>query len=62
MIKQNKMITDNQQKTIAIIIERELGFTNGWSISDKAYTEHCNKAAKRIKTYLRKVFKSTTPK
>lgn len=50
-------MTDKQQKHIAKIIERELGFTNGWSISDKSYTEHCLKAAKKIAAYLRRTNK-----
>lgn len=50
-------MTDKQNKHIAKIIERELGFTNGWSIDDKAYTEHCLKAAKKIDNYLRKGLK-----
>ena len=51
------MITDKQQRHISNIIQSELGFTNGWWIDEKSYDEHCMKAAKRIRTYLRKVLK-----
>lgn len=51
------MITEKQQRHIANIIQSELGFTNGWWIDEKSYDEHCQKAAKRIRTYLRKVLK-----
>ena len=50
-------MTDKQKKHIAKIIERELGFTNGWSINEKSYTEYCLIAAKKIDRYLSKGLK-----
>ena len=50
-------MTDKQKQHIAKIINSELGFTNGWSIGDKEYDEHCLKAANRIDSYISKVLK-----
>lgn len=46
-------MTEKQRKHIAKIIERELGFTNGWRIDDKSYTEHCRITVKKIERYLK---------
>jgi hypothetical protein len=35
-------------KSVAKSIERELGYTNGWLISDENYRKHCEKVAARI--------------
>lgn len=40
--------------SIAQIIRSELGFTNGWVISEESYNQHCEKAAKRIITLLKR--------
>lgn len=48
------MITDKHQQDISKLIEDELSFTNGWVISEESYTEHCIKAAKRIRRYLQR--------
>lgn len=45
-------MTETQLKHIAKIIEKELGFTNGWSIADEEYAKHCLGAAKKIKAYM----------
>jgi len=43
------------EKNIAKLIEKELGFTNGWSISEDRYEELCLEIAKQIaKNYKRK--------
>lgn len=47
-------MTEEQQKHVAKIIEKKLSFTNGWSISDKTYTEICIETAKKIAVYLNK--------
>lgn len=45
-------MTDKQLEHIAGIIEKELGFTNGWGINEKEYAKHCTNAAKKIKAYM----------
>lgn len=55
-----------QQKTkndLAKIIRHELGFTNGWWVDEDSYMQHCEKAAKRIISMLkrRKVLKNVAP-
>ncbi len=54
-------ITDRRTKTISDIIERQLSFTNGWSISDQSYKEHCDKAAKAVMIYLKRIDKNKKP-
>jgi hypothetical protein len=36
------------QVDAASIIKAELGYTNGWAISEKKFSEHCYSAAQRI--------------
>lgn len=47
----------DKQKTInhvAKLIDDELGFTNGWSISPDIYEKKCLDVAKRIVSYVSK--------
>lgn len=39
---------------IANIIQSEVGYFNGWEVSDEAEREACELAAKRIARYLRR--------
>ena len=39
---------EEDAEEIAAIIEGELGYTNGWSISDAEYLKHCMNCAYRI--------------
>lgn len=48
------MKNDRTQETIADIIEKQLGFTNGWSVSHDTYRDHCDVAAKKILAYLKR--------
>ena len=43
---------EEDAEEIAAIIEGELGYTNGWSISDAEYLKHCMNCAYRIITLL----------
>jgi hypothetical protein len=36
------------QEDAASIIKAELGYVNGWAVSERKFAEHCNSAAQRI--------------
>ena len=39
------------QRHAANLIEDQLGYTNGWRVSDEEYQDECLKAAKRVIAY-----------
>jgi hypothetical protein len=43
-----------QIKHLARIIQSEVGYFNGWAVSQERETEDCLEAAKRIAEYLKK--------
>lgn len=48
-----KAMTDKQKKHIAKIIGRQLGWTNGWYVSDEAFERECKSASTKIVRYLK---------
>lgn len=52
------MSTPRPDKHVAKLIERKLGFTNGWSVPSNRYRDMCLEVAREVLKYLER--RSTT--
>ena len=50
-------LTTDQRKHIARLIESEVGYFNGWSVSIETMEKDCEQAARKVEQYLKGVYR-----